>query len=107
MKRHICSLLVLFTVAINMTAQHRDSISVCQFVKDSFTGYGIRNAFVTVMDTTGTVIDTLHTMPGNGSHDAQMWLLTVPRQMTSTVSTSTMVAFCKPIFHGRCICQPT
>lgn len=80
MKRHICSLLVLFTVAINMMAQHRDSISVCQFVKDSFTGYGIRNAFVTVMDTTGTIIDTLHTMPGNGSHDAQMWLLTVPRQ---------------------------
>lgn len=50
--------------------QQRDSIYIGQFVKDSFTGYGIRNALVTVMDTTGTVIDTLRTEQGNGSHDA-------------------------------------
>ncbi len=35
---------------------------------------------MTVMDTTGNVIDTLRTTRGNGSHDAQMWGLAVPRR---------------------------
>lgn len=63
----LCLLLLLPSMA---SAQQRDSIYIGQFVKDSFTGYGIRNALVTVMDTTGTVIDTLRTEQGNGSHDA-------------------------------------
>lgn len=63
-----------------LKAQQRDSIYISQFVKNSFTQYGIRDARVTVMDTTGCIIDTLRTQPGNGSHDAQVWSLRVPRR---------------------------
>ncbi len=73
-------LLCLLLLPSMASARQRDSIYVSQFVKDSFTGYGIRNALVTVMDTTGTVIDTLRTKRGSGGHDAQVWLLAVPRR---------------------------
>jgi len=63
-----------------LSAQSSDSIYVSQFVKNSFTGYGVRSALVTVMDTAGCIIDTLRTFPGNGSHDAQVWELRVPRR---------------------------
>ena len=73
-------LLVLSVFPLHLSAQDRETIFVCQFVKNSFTGYGVRNAFVTVMDSTDNVIDTLRTERGSGSHDAQMWGLSVPRR---------------------------
>ena len=45
-----------------MYAVQKDSISIVQFVRDSFTRYGVRNALVTVMDSTGNVIDTTRTV---------------------------------------------
>lgn len=66
-----------------MLAVQKDSIFICQFVRDSFTQYGVRNAFVTVMNLEGGVLDTLRTQPGKGSHDAQVWQLAVPRRNTT------------------------
>lgn len=74
----LLSLLLLLPAA--MSASERDSIFINQFVKDSFTKYGVRNALVTIMTADGQVIDTVRTMPGNGSHDAQLWGVTVPRR---------------------------
>lgn len=73
----ICLLLQFSCI---LFAQQKDSIFISQFVKDSFTQYGIRNALVTVMDADGNVIDTVRTQQGNGSHDAQVWGLSVPRR---------------------------
>lgn len=66
-----------------MLAVQKDSIYISQFVKDSFTQYGVRNAFVTVMNLEGNVLDTMRTQPGNGSRDAQIWQLAVPRRNTT------------------------
>lgn len=73
-------LFMLLTLCSIAYAQQKDSIYVTQFVKNSFTGYGVRNALVTVMDSLGNIIDTVRTEPGNGSHDAQLWSLTAPRR---------------------------
>lgn len=69
--------LFLSTMAI---AQQSDSIYVNQFVKNSFTKFGVRNALVTISDSSGNMIDTVRTAPGNGSHDAQIWQLKVARR---------------------------
>ena len=74
---------VLLLIPSTMLAVQKDSIFISQFVKDSFTQYGVRNAFVTVMNLEGYVLDTIRTQPGNGSHDAQVWQLTVPRRNTT------------------------
>src|SRR5574344_340244 len=78
MKKICISLLLLMPSVIS--ANQKDSIYVSQFVKDSFTQYGIRNAKVTVMDSVGNIIDTVRTQHCNGSHDAQVWSLTIPRR---------------------------
>lgn len=74
---------VLLLIPSTILAVQKDSIFISQFVKDSFTQYGVRNAFVTVMNLEGYVLDTIRTQPGNGSHDAQVWQLTVPRRNTT------------------------
>lgn len=74
---------VLLLIPSTMLAVQKDSIFISQFVKDSFTQYGVRNAFVTVMNLEGNVLDTMRTQPGNGSHDAQIWQLAVPRRNTT------------------------
>ncbi|MCD8237355.1 MAG: outer membrane beta-barrel family protein [Prevotellaceae bacterium] len=74
---------VLLLIPSIILAEQKDSIFVSQFVRDSFTRYGVRNAFVTVMNLDGHVLDTVRTQPGNGSHDAQVWQLTVPRRNTT------------------------
>lgn len=74
---------LLLLIPSTMLAVQKDSIFISQFVKDSFTQYGVRNAFVTVMNLEGYVLDTICTQPGNGSHDAQVWQLTVPRRNTT------------------------
>lgn len=71
---------ILSLLPISIFAQQRDSIDVTQFVKNSFTQYGIKNALVTVKDSAGNIIDTVRTSPGNGSHGAQVWNLRVPRR---------------------------
>ena len=76
-------LYVLLLFPSTMLAVQKDSIFISQFVKDSFTQYGVRNAFVTVMNLEGYVLDTIRTQPGNGSHDAQIWQLAVPRRNTT------------------------
>ena len=63
-----------------MYAVQKDSISIVQFVRDSFTRYGVRNALVTVMDSTGNVIETTRTVQGAGGHDGQLWSILVPRK---------------------------
>lgn len=74
---------ILFLIPSIILAIQKDSIFISQFVRDSFTRYGVRNAFVTVMNLDGHVLDTVRTQPGNGSHDAQVWQLTVPRRKTT------------------------
>lgn len=74
---------VLLLIPSTMLAVQKDSIFISQFVKDSFTQYGVRNAFVIVMNLEGYVLDTIRTQPGNGSHDAQVWQLAVPRRNTT------------------------
>lgn len=74
---------LLLLIPSTILAVQKDSIFISQFVKDSFTQYGVRNAFVTVMNLEGYVLDTIRTQPGNGSHDAQVWQLTVPRRNTT------------------------
>lgn len=66
--------LLFCLLSTSVFAQQRDSIDVTQFVKNSFTQYGIKNALVTVKDSAGNIIDTVRTAPGNGSHDAQVEL---------------------------------
>lgn len=61
-------------------AIQKDSIIIVQYVRDSFTHYGIRNALVTIMDTTRNVIDTTRTIPASGGHDGQIWSIIVPRK---------------------------
>lgn len=73
-------LYMLLLISSIASASRKDSIYINQFVRNSFTQYGVRNALVTVMDDTGRVIDTLRTVPGNGGHDAQVWSLLVPRR---------------------------
>lgn len=79
MKRLI-SLCILLQFAMSALTVSKDSIYISQFVKNSFTQYGVNNALVTVMDATGCIIDTVRTQPGSGGHDAQVWSLTVPRR---------------------------
>lgn len=74
---------LLLLIPSTMLAVQKDSIYISQFVKDSFTYYGVRNAFVTVMNLEGNVLDTMRTQPGNGSRDAQIWQLAVPRRNTT------------------------
>lgn len=76
----ICTLLLCLSSLSALSQSNKDSIYVGQFVRNSFTHYGVRNALVTVMDTAGRVIDTVRTMPGRGGQDAQLWNLTVPRR---------------------------
>jgi hypothetical protein len=74
--------LILLLVVFPSVAQERSTIFIEQYVKNSFTKYGIHNALVTVMDSAGNVIDTVRTQKGSGGQDAQMWSLTVPRKPT-------------------------
>lgn len=73
----LCSFCMLPSV---IQAIQKDSISIAQYVRDSFTRYGVKNALVTVMDSTGNVIDTTRTIPGAGDHDGQIWSILVPRK---------------------------
>lgn len=70
----------ILLVVLPLFAQKRNTIYISQYVKDSFTKYGIRNALITIADTAGNVIDTLRTSKGSGGHDAQIWSLEVPRR---------------------------
>lgn len=47
---------VLLLIPSIMLAVQKDSIFISQFVRDSFTQYGVRNAFVTVMNLEGYVL---------------------------------------------------
>lgn len=67
-------------MTLSLHAQNRNTIYVAQYVKDSFTKYGIRNALITVTDTMGNILDTLRTSKGNGGHDAQIWSMEIPRR---------------------------
>ena len=60
-------------------AQSADSIYVSQFVRDSFTRHGIKDAVVTIFGQDGKC-DTLRTFSGKGNLDAQLWQLLVPRR---------------------------
>lgn len=76
----IHSLLSLIMLSWNWGhAQSADSIYVSQFVRDSFTRHGIKDAVVTVIAQNGKC-DTLRTFPGKGNLDAQLWQMLVPRR---------------------------
>ena len=77
--RGLC-LYILLLISSMASAARKDSIYINQYVRNSFTQYGVRNALVTVMDDNGRIIDTLRTIPGSGGHDAQIWSLLVPRR---------------------------
>lgn len=67
--RGLC-LYILLLISSMASAARKDSIYINQYVRNSFTQYGVRNALVTVMDDNGRIIDTLRTVPGSGGHDA-------------------------------------
>ncbi len=74
MRKNILFLLLALTMAIPAAAQRKKShIIIEQFVRNSFTKHGIPNARVTLMREDSTVIDTMRTVRGNGSHNAQIW----------------------------------
>lgn len=79
MKRFYFAFSILLIV-LPLRAQNRNTIYVSQYVKDSFTKYGIRNALITVTDTMGNILDTLRTSKGSGGHDAQIWSMEIPRK---------------------------
>ena len=72
MKKILLSIYYCMIVCSSI-AQNRDSIFIVQYVRDSFTKYGIPNVYVTLTDTCGILIDNLWTENGNGSHDAKIW----------------------------------
>ena len=65
MKRHFITIIIAL-VSTFVDAQTVKTISVYQYVKDSFTKAGIPNAKVTLLDETLTVIDTMRTGGSNG-----------------------------------------
>ena len=73
MLRFACIVIMLFGFKATFTdAQTVKTISVNQYVKDSFTKVGIPNAKVTLLDETRTVIDTMRTRGSNGYWDREL-----------------------------------
>lgn len=73
MLRFACIVIMLFGFKATFTdAQTVKTISVYQYVKDSFTKVGIPNAKVTLLDETRTVIDTMRTRGSNGYWDREL-----------------------------------
>ena len=73
MLRFACIVIMLFGFKATFTdAQTVKTISVYQYVKDSFTKAGIPNAKVTLLDETRTVIDTMRTRGSNGYWDREL-----------------------------------
>ena len=78
MRKILIIMLLLFVAQLH--GQNRDSIYISQYVKNSFTMYGVSDALITIMDTTGNIIDTVRTTQASGSHEARAWSFTVPRK---------------------------
>ena len=73
MLRFACIVIMLFGFKATFAdAQTVKTISVYQYVKDSFTKVGIPNAKVTLLDETLTVIDTMRTRGSNGYWDREL-----------------------------------
>lgn len=71
--KHTLYIICLQAVCLSTFAQDKNTIFVCQFVRDSFTKYGIPDVFITLADSSGVLIDTMRTEKGNASHGARMW----------------------------------
>ena len=71
--KHTLYIICLQAVCLSSFAQDKNTIFVCQFVRDSFTKYGIPDVFITLADSSGVLIDTMRTEEGNASHGARMW----------------------------------
>lgn len=54
--RGLC-LYILLLISSMASAARKDSIYINQYVRNSFTQYGVRNALVTVMDDNGRIIE--------------------------------------------------
>lgn len=73
MLRFACIVIMLFGFKATFAdAQTVKTISLYQYVKDSFTKVGIPNAKVTLLDETLTVIDTMRTRGSNGYWDREL-----------------------------------
>ena len=64
--KKILSTFFLVICSLQMSSLHaqlpeRDSIYICQYVKDSFTKHGIPGVYVTLADSNGVLIDTMWT----------------------------------------------
>jgi hypothetical protein len=79
--------LILLLVVFPSVAQERSTIFIEQYVKNSFTKYGIHNALVTVMDSAGNVIDTVRTQNRQrrtGCSDVESYRTTKAYQVQDT-----------------------
>lgn len=79
-KKYLLLYLGIQVISINMFSQERDSIYVTQLVRDSFTKFGISDAFITITDTNGILIDTLWTKSISHFHNASYWQKKVKRK---------------------------
>ena len=85
--KKILSTFFLVICSLQMSSLHaqlpeRDSIYICQYVKDSFTKHGIPGVYVTLADSNGVLIDTMWTERRYGSKDCS-WDNTVARKPQS------------------------
>lgn len=78
--KHTLCIIFVQAVCLSSFAQDRNSIFVCQFVRDSFTKYGIPDVFITLADSSGVLIDTMRTERGNAPHDGRMWHVIMERK---------------------------
>lgn len=79
--KYLCAVALMSMTWIGVTAQTRDSLHVQQLVLDSFTGYGIPKAFITLCDSNGIMIDTMTVEPDyNSPHDAMLWAKKIARK---------------------------
>ena len=79
LKLNILAFLFLLISNVSAFAQ-KDSIDILQYVKDSFTKYGIDDVRITLADNEGNVIDTLRTEEGGGTHHPRIWWTKVARK---------------------------
>lgn len=78
--KHTLCIIFVQAVCLSSFAQDKNTIFVCQFVRDSFTKYGIPDVFITLADSSGVLIDTMRTERGNAPRDGRMWHVIMERK---------------------------
>lgn len=79
MKQFI-TFLSLWWTCMSLFSQERATIDISQYVRDSFTKHGIPEAFITLTDTNGVLIDTMWTNGNRFSSKDKYWYTTIDRK---------------------------